>query len=634
MPSSLSERSTHAKLLFIIAAGILILKAFYLQVWDDSYSMIADATIKGEYTLYPARGAILDRNGHALVNNTPMYDLLVTYGQIDPQMDTMAFCNLLGISKDYFEKTLDKNWKSIRWDKRVPFLFLSKIAPEIYTRFEENLYRFPGFRGRLRSVRSYPYPYAAHVLGYINEVRPKQLKDSADVRDNQFVPTYSLGDFIGASGLEKQYEYYLRGKKGVRHVLKNNRGKEVGKYQKGKLDIPPEAGENLYTTLDIELQKYAEELMQNKSGSIVAIEPSTGEILTMVSAPTYDPALLALGKGRGKAYARLSTDKNKPFINRAIYSTYPPGSLFKPIVALIGLQEHTLLPDRRVECNGGFYYNGIRYTGCHFHPTCTSVSMGLQHSCNAYFVTVFREIIDQYSYTSANKGLDKFNSYLDQFGLGRRLGLDFPGEKRGSYPTSKYFDEVYKKEKRWYSFWIRSLGIGQGELLLTNIQMANLAAIIANRGHYYTPHLVKQRINEDGETNIMNAFTEPHNIGIDKAYYTPVIDGMELAVRSGTAVAASVWGIDICGKTGTAENTQGSKKDHSIFMAFAPKDDPKIAIVVYVENAGFGGTYAAPIASLLIEKYLKGEISPQRKWLEKRMLNAVLIDTTTVIPAE
>lgn len=627
-----SERSFNVKMLFIIAAGILIAKAFYLQVWDDSYSMIADATIKGEHTLYPARGAILDRNGNALVNNTPMYDLLVTYAQIDPKMDTTAFCSLLGVSKAYFEKTLDKNWKSIRWDKRVPFLFLTKIPPEIYSRFAENIYRFPGFSGQLRSVRSYPYPYAAHVLGYINEVSTRELKDSSEVMDNRFVSTYSLGDYIGVSGLEKQYEYFLRGKKGVEHILKNNRGKEVGKYQNGKLDIPAEAGEDLLTTLDIELQKYAEELMQNKAGSIVAIEPSTGEILTMVSAPTYDPGLLALGKKRGEAYAKLSTDKNKPFINRSISATYPPGSLFKPVVALIGLQEQTLVPDRTILCDGGFYYKGVKYTGCHNHPTCFNVSMALEHSCNTYFVTAFREIVDQYSYTTPGKGLDKFNTYLSEFGIGRRLGLDFPGEKRGFYPTARYFDEVYKKESRWYSIWIRSLGIGQGELLLTNIQMANLAAIIANRGYYYTPHLVKERRSEDGTIHKIKIFSEPHQIGIDKAYYSPVIDGMELAVRSGTAVGAAVWGIDICGKTGTAENNQGSKKDHSIFFAFAPKDDPKIAIAVYVENAGFGGTYAAPIASLVIEKYLRGEISPERKWLERRMLNSVLLDTTTVAP--
>ncbi len=617
MIGNLQERQYYIQAMFVIAAVILIGRALYLQVIDDTYQRRADAVSTGSRILYPSRGGIYDRHGKLLVNNDPMYDLLVTYNQLDPQMDTSKFCHLLNIDIAYFEKAINKDWSSPRFNKRVPFVFMTNISPKQYTRFQECLYEFPGFYVQQRIVRSYPFPVAAHVLGNIREVNAQEVKDSADI--------YKPGDYIGASGLERYNEYYLRGQKGVRRILKNSMGREVDSYQDGALDVNPQSGYNLQTTLDVDLQIYAEKLMQNKAGSIVALDPKTGEILTMVSAPSYDPNVLSIGRTRGAAFDTLRLDPSKPFINRATSAQYPPGSLFKSLVALVGMQEGLLNPNRTISCNMGYYYNGQLLTGCHNHPTCTSVSMAIQHSCNAYFVTVYREIIDQYGYLTPRKGLREFNNYLDKFGLGRRLGLDFPGEKSGNYPTVEYFDKVYEKETNWYSIWLRSMGIGQGELLMTNIQMANLAAIIANRGYYYTPHLVNRIKDEDG--NIVEERTfERNEVGIEKVHFDPVIDGMQKAVMGGTAVNAYIWDLPICGKTGTAENNQGSGKDHSIFFAFAPKDDPKIAIAVYIENSGFGGTYAAPIASLIIEKYIRGEISSNRKWLEQRMLDAVLVE--------
>lgn len=612
------DRQIFIRALFGLAALVLIVRALDLQVIDDTYSKRADAVSTGSRVLYPSRGGIYDRNEKLIVNNNPMYDLLVTYNQVDQNMDTAKFCSLLEIDKEYFLKTINKNWKSNRYSKTSPFVFLTNITPEIYTRFQESLYEFPGFYAQKRIIRSYPYPYGAHTLGNIREVNAKEVKDSSD--------TYKPGDYIGSGGLERYNEFYLRGTKGVRRILKNSMGREVASYQDGALDEVPVSGLNIKTSLDIDLQAYAEQLMQNKAGSVVALDPNTGEILTMVSAPSFDPNVLSIGKNRGAAFDTLRLDPNKPFINRATSAQYPPGSLFKSVVALIAMQEGLLNPNRTILCNLGYHYNGQLLTGCHPHPTCTNVGMAIQHSCNAYFVTTYREILDQFGYITPKKGLDRFNEYLDRFGMGKRLGIDFPGEKKGNFPTSDYFDKVYDAEGRWYSIWLRSMGIGQGELLMTNIQMANLAAIIANRGHFYTPHFVNEI--KDAQGNIIEERVfEKNEVGVDEVHFKPVIDGMEKAVMGGTAVNAYIWDLPICGKTGTAENNQGSKKDHSIFFAFAPKDDPKIAIAVYIENSGFGGTYAAPIASLIIEKYIRGEIvGPYRQFLEQRMLDAVLLD--------
>ncbi|MDX1666913.1 MAG: penicillin-binding transpeptidase domain-containing protein, partial [Saprospiraceae bacterium] len=548
-----------------------------------------------------------------LVYNDPLYDLMVTYNQLDPDMDTLKFCNLLGISREYFENALDKNWRSGRYSKSVPFVFYSKIPAETFAYVQESLYDFPGFYPQLRNVRGYPHHNAAHVLGYIREVNASELEEQGDF--------YSSGDYIGATGLEKTYEQALRGKKGVRYVLRDNLGREVGTYKDGSLDSLAESGRDLISTIDLDLQRYGEELMKNKKGSIVAIAPSTGEVLAMISTPTYDPNRLTISQQRAEVYRQLLSDSLKPFFNRAVSAQYPPGSLFKPVVALIAMQEEVLNPGRTMKCPGAYYANEMRLTGCHDHPTCYNVSQAIQYSCNAYFVTVFRDVVDKFGFYNPQEGLDRFNDYLDDFGIGTTLGIDFPVEEDGNYPTSDYFDKWYEDQK-WNSIWIRSLGIGQGELLMTNLQMANLAAIIANRGFYYPPHLLRGF--KDSDYEIADRFRQKRQVAIDSSYYEPVVEGMARVVTAGTARLANIWDIPVCGKTGTAENPHG--EDHSIFFGFAPRDNPQIAVAVYVENGGWGGSYAAPIASLMMEQYIRGSILDSRKWLEQRMVDADLLE--------
>ncbi len=590
----------------------------HLQLFNEKYSTRADADAIDEYTIYPARGIIMDRNQELLVYNVPMYDLMVTYNQLDENMDTTAFCELLGIDREFFEKQLDKNWRDPRYSRSVPFPFMTNVLAEDLAALEERLYEFPGFSPRLRHARGYKHEVAPHVLGYIREV------DKNDIEKGE--GAYAPRDYIGKSGLELFYEPDLRGEKGSSMVLKDNLGREVGAYKGGDYDKPAISGKNLITTLDLELQKYGEELMQGKLGSIVALDPKTGGVLAMVSAPTYNPNLLSIGYNANNPYGKLSMDETKPLFDRSVMAQYPPGSLFKPIVALIGMQTGELDPNRTISCSGAYYFNGMRLTGCHGHPTCFNVQSAIQHSCNAYFVTVFRDIVDgPGTFRNPEKGLDIFNSYLDKFGLGSKLGIDLPREKPGFFPTSKWYSDYFNRQQegqRWNSLWIRSLGIGQGELLTTNLQLANLAAIIGNRGYYITPHLAKNWEN-DG-TSLPPGYIERKEVGIDPQHFEVVVDGMERVVLAGTAQIAQIPGIPVCGKTGTAENPLG--KDHSIFFAFAPKDDPQIAIAVYVQNAGFGSTFAAPIASLMIEKAINGEISEGRKWLEDRMKKANLIE--------
>lgn len=617
--ANIRERQLVIRALFAVAALLLIIKAMHLQLIDSSFKSRANAAGIDEFTVYPARGVMYDRNGKLLVHNNPMYDLLVTYNQIDSLMDVDKFCRLLNITREDYEQALDKDWKSGRYSKSVPFVFKSKISAETFARFQESLYEFPGFVVQLRNARSYPHAFGAHLLGYIREVNKREVDKSDGV--------YVSGDYIGASGLEKQYEAQLKGKKGVKYLLKDNLGREMGAFKNGELDEDPESGKDLVTTIDLELQAYGETLMVNKIGSIVAIQPSTGEILAMISSPYYDPNLLTIdNQNRGKSYSQLNSDPQKPLLDRSVLAQYPPGSIFKTIVALVGLQEGVLSIDRGVSCRGGYFLGGQKLTGCHNHIYCGNVETAIQHSCNAYFVTVYREQIDRFGANNPSKGLDLFNTYLDKFGLGRPLGVDIPGERPGNIPTSEDYKKLYKREQgRWKSIWIRSLGIGQGELLVTNLQLANLAAIMANRGYYITPHLVRSFRNADGEEERIEEFREKHYVGIDQKHFVPVVNGMEKVVIAGTARSAYIPDIPICGKTGTAENNQGSGKDHSVFFAFAPKDNPQIAIAVYVENSGWGGSYAAPIASLMIEKYLKRSIRPERAFLEKRMVDANLI---------
>ncbi len=618
-PNKYEHRQRVIQGVFILAGLALAGKALQLQVIDATFKSRADSSIVEEKVIYPARGLMFDRNGKLLVYNEPLYDLMVTYDQVDLEMDVEKFCALLDLNRKEFEELLNKDWRSPQYSKSVPFLFLGKLSPEKIAVFEENSYDFPGFFIQPRSIRGYPQAVGAHLLGYIREVNRTEIRENPEF--------YSRGDYIGDSGLEKANEPYLRGVKGKKYVLKDNIGREVGTYKNGELDIPAVSGMDLLTSIDYDLQAYGEQLMHNKAGSIIAIEPETGEILAMVSAPSYDPAMLSIGPNRGKAYSALINDPNQPFFDRAVMAQYPPGSLFKPLVALVAMQEGLLDPQRSITCTGAYYFQGQAMTGCHDHPPCTSVEAAIQYSCNTYFVTIFREIIDQFGWNNPDQGLDTFNAYLDEFGIGSALGIDFPREKSGNYPGSDYFtNKVYKNEQQWYSLWIRSLGIGQGELLMTNLQMANLAAAIGNKGYYYTPHMVRQMKSESGDTIASEHEIRRIETSVQAGFFDPVIKGMEKVVTSGTAKLAYVPGLDICGKTGTAENNQRSKEDHSIFFGFAPRDNPKIAIAVYIENAGWGGSYAAPVASLMIEKYLNGKISPARKYLEQRMIEAGFLE--------
>ena len=601
---------------FAVAGLLLAARAFQLQVVDDTYRIQAQAVAMNKQTLYPARGLIFDRNEKLLINNAPVYDLMVTYNQIREGMDTTKFCDLLGITETSFKERLNKDFRNdMRYSKITPFVFMSTISPEMYARFQESMYEFPGFFVQIRNIRNYPVNAAAHVLGYITEVTQEDIDNSEG--------QYKLRDYIGASGLEKWYEKELRGEKGVAFVLKDNMGRDIGKFNNGDDDEFPESGLDLITTLDIDLQEYVEELMQNKVGGVVAIEPKTGEILAFASAPSYDPALMVIGGDRGRAFSKLQQDSLKPLFNRAIMAEYPPGSIFKPVVGLIGMQEAVIQPETGMPCPGYYQVSSRDVRKCRGHAYPGNVGTALQWSCNSYFFQTFRQIIDKHGYYEPQLGLTDFLGHLNRMGLGRKLGVDFPGEKSGNAPSVADYDRTYPKNLGgWKSPTIISLGIGQGEMQLTTLQMANLAAIIANDGHYYTPHFLKSFKHKDSVSQKPMQYRQRFNTQIAPYLYTSIQEGMQKVVTAGTARSAWISDVSVAGKTGTVQNPFG--EDHSTFIAFAPVENPKIAIAVYVENAGGGGRHAAPIASLAIEKYMKGEISPQRKWLEQRTLETDL----------
>jgi penicillin-binding protein 2 len=445
----------------------------------------------------------------------------------------------------------------------------------------------------------------------MSEVDQKKIDESDGL--------YAPGDYAGATGVERYYEELLRGSKGSSYVLKDNLGREIESLDEGRHDSVAISGDNLILTLDHVLQEYGEQLLQNKRGSIVAIEPSTGEILCILSSPAYDPNELSISRSRGEAFAKLEQDTLKPLFDRSVQAMYPPGSIFKPILALIAMQDGLLRADRTIYC-GGAYYSGSLRRGCHGHPTPHNVAAAIQYSCNTYFFTVYKEFIDQAGYTLPEIGLRKLNGHLNQFGLGRKISVDLPSEKPGNLPGPEYFDKVYEG-KPWRSPYILSMAIGQGELQLTTLQMAHAAAIIANEGTYTEPHILRSRVPPGGVPQ--SEYFPRKRVDIDYRHFGPVIEGMSGAVRAGTATLAFNPQFEVCGKTGTSENPHG--EDHSVFFGFAPRDKPKIAIAVYIENAGWGGSYATPIAGLMIEKYLKGEILESRKWLEQRMLEADMI---------
>lgn len=590
---------------------IYLFRLFSIQVGDDKYKESAESNAFVKRVIYPARGLIYDRNGKLVVFNKPAYDVMIIPKDVK-DFDTVALCSALEITRD----ELKEKWEEMKNPRKnpgysayTPQKLISHLSQESYGRLQEKLYLFPGFFIQKRAVREYSYHTAGNVLGNIREV------SANDIKDDHY---YRRGDYTGDLGIEKSYENALRGTKGVEILMKDALGRIKGRYEDGIHDIAPKSGHNLTLSLDIDLQEYGEKLMKGKIGAIVAIEPSTGEILCLVSSPSYDPALL-VGKERGKNYGLLKDDEAKPLFDRALQGAYPPGSTFKPTQGLIFLQEGIINLSTAYPCYHG-YVNGLR-VGCHGHASPISLKPALQTSCNAYFCWGFKNMIDKRG-TKVVDQFEKWKNYLVEMGYGYRLGVDLPSENRGFIPNAEYYSK--RKGAKWGANSVISVSIGQGEVLATPLQIANLSATIANRGYFYTPHVVK----EIADSVIDPKYKEKRQPHIDKKYYEDVAEGMRMAVLGGTCRTANLPDIEVCGKTGTAQNPHG--KDHSVFMGFAPYRNPKIAVAVYVENAGFGATYGVPIGSLIIEKYLNGEISQARKGLEERMMNSNTIISSGV----
>lgn len=594
-------------IIFFVAGMLaLVIRLFIIQIVKDTYRLSAENNVLRYVTQYPARGLIYDREGRLIVSNKAAYDIMVIPSQTSA-IDTTEFCSLLNISREVFQRQMRA---AINYSRRAPSVFLKQISDETYARFQEKMFLYPGFYVQPRTLRKYSKPVAAHILGYVSEV------DEGIIKKN---PYYKPGDYIGKSGIEEAYESDLRGRRGVKIYLVDVFSRIKGSYADGKLDTVAIQGADITSTIDYELQEYGELLMRNKRGSIVAIEPSTGEVLTLVSAPDYDPGLL-VGRIRSENFARLQADTVfQPLFNRALMASYPPGSTFKPINGLIGLQEGVITQDTRFGCDHGYLF-----VGCHVHSSPLDLPEAVANSCNSYFCQTYRRVLENRKYGSVEEAFNHWRDYLLQFGFGSRLGTDFVNELAGFVPSTAYFDRFHGKNK-WKALTVISMAIGQGEIGTTPLQMANMTAAIANRGYYYTPHIVKA-IGSGGE--IDKRFTTRHEISIDTANFESIITGMEGAIGAipgATARIAAIKGITVCGKTGTAQNPHG--KDHSVFIAFAPKDNPKIAIAVYVENAGFGSTYAAPVASLMIEKYLRDSVS--NKVMEQRILDLNLEENIT-----
>ena len=595
-----SKRKYLVITIFIVAGLVFILRLFSLQVLDSKYKVSATNNVLRENVQFPARGLIYDRNGTLMVFNKPAYDLLVTPREVE-KFDTVAFCKLLEISK---EDLIAGIQKAKDYSSFKPSILIKQIPPESFAYLQEQLYKFKGFHTQSRTLREYFHPSAAHVLGYVSEV------NDADIERDIY---YKSGDYIGASGIERTYEKQLRGIKGVKKQLVDVHNRIKGSYLDGTEDIPAEIGNNIITTLDADLQRYAEELFVNKKGAMVAIEPETGEVLAMVSAPTYDPGLL-VGRIRGANYNILSEDPLKPLFNRAIQAKYPPGSTFKIINTLIGLETGSINTNTRFACNGKAS-TPIRCTHSHVSPG--NVVDAIRESCNPFLWNTFRSII--YKFKSVAEGFNMWRSYVESFGIGRILSTDFPNALAGDLPTEEMYSKLYGKG-RWNPLTIRSLAIGQGELGATPLQMANVAAVVANRGYYYPPHLVREIRND----TVPADFRKKVYTKISPENFEPIITGMEQLLKGNLSYTSAVPGVVMCGKTGTVQNNQGS--DHSVFTAFAPKDNPKIAIFVYVENGVWGSRYAAPMAGLMVEKYLNDTISAQKKAIEQRMIEANLLN--------
>lgn len=596
-----------------IVVIIFLIRLFNLQVSDNTYKENAESNAFFRKVLYPARGLVYDRKGRLVVFNQPAYDVMLIPKDVGNKFDTLGLCKVLNISKEEFTrywKEMKNPRKNPGYSAYTPQKLMSHLSQEDYGRLQEKLYLFPGFYVQKRNVREYATHAAANILGNIREV------NATDVEHDRY---YRSGDYTGDLGIEKSYEKHLRGIKGAEILMKDALGRIKGKYEDGIHDVAPVSGRDLTLSIDMDLQEYGERLMQGKIGAIVAIEPSTGEILCMVSAPTYDPSLL-VGSERGRNYAALVKDRLKPLFDRALQGVYPPGSTFKPTQGLIFLQEGTITPATMYPCYHG-YVNGLRL-GCHSHGSPIALKPAIATSCNAYFCWGFKNFIDKRGSTPSIQ-FEKWKNYMVEMGYGYRLGVDLPSESRGFIPNPEFYSKSFRG-RNWSANSIISVSIGQGEVLATPLQIANLASTIANRGWYYTPHIVK----EISDTVIDRNYRLKRTPSIKQDYYEQIAEGMRMAVIGGTCRLASIDGIEVCGKTGTAQNPHG--KDHSAFMGFAPYKNPKIAVAVYVENAGFGATYGVPIGTLIIEKYLKGTISPEKKYLEERMLNSNTILTSGV----
>ena len=604
------DRSNKLKIGLGVAVAIILSRLFIIQIVDEKYKIDASNNSMVYSIIYPPRGIIDDRNGKILVGNKIAYDLLVTPKEVEA-FDTLALCEALDISPEFVRGKMKEYYRDRRRIGYQSVVMLKQMTPERYMKFAEIAYKFPGFRGQARSIREYPYNAGGNLLGYVSEV------DQDFIRKHE---GYSAGDYAGKTGIEATCEPYLKGEKGYNIYLRNSHNKIEGSYRDGEMDKEAVPGKNITTTIDAELQHYGQMLMQNKVGSLVAIEPSTGEILTLVSSPGIDVDMLA---DIGSHYNEILANPYKPMFNRAVQSAYPPGSVFKLVNGLIGLQEGVFTPETEYPCRMGYFF-GRNKLGCHDHRSPLDFEESIMMSCNAYYCYVLRGILENDKYASVAEALDAWNRYVESFGFGRKLGSDFPSELGGFIPDSKYYDRVYG-EGRWKATNVISLSIGQGEIGCTPLHLANLCATIANRGFYYIPHLIK----DSEEVSIDGKYKERQYTLVDTSYFPEVIEGMYRAVNSGygsggTATIAAVDGLEICGKTGTAQNPRGD--DNSVFICFAPKDNPRIAVAAYVENGSFGARWAAPIASLLVEKYLEGDIRENRKALEKRILDGNLMD--------
>jgi penicillin-binding protein 2 len=620
MPVFNQSRSRIIRLIFLVAFLVIIIRLFFLQVVSSDFERLAMDNAVFPKIIYPERGIIYDRKGKAILNNTRMYDLMVTPAEVK-NFDTIAFCRLMELDTAQFRVRIRE--ASFKNTRVRPSVFASILTPQMQARFEENSWRFPGFALVERPVRTYPYNTAAHILGYINEADPADIERSGNY--------YRQGDYIGKSGLESAYEKVLMGQRGVQYIIKDNLNRLVGKYKDGILDTVAIAGRGVRTYLDVELQQLAEKLMSNKVGAVVAIDPKTGGILAMTSGPTFDPNELT-GPDKNKNYSRLVLDVAGPLLNRAIKGRYPPGSTYKPVAALVALDEGVITPASGISCGGAYY-------GCNRPVRCTeswgghaaNLRLAIAWSCNSFFSNTFRLTVDNPRYRNPRTGLTKWKEYMSAFDLGHRTGIDLPSEDGGNVPDTAAYDKEYNGS--WNSCTMVTIGIGQDKLLVTPLQMANSICIVANKGYYYTPHFVEKIDGETKEDTLLNRYRKKHEVltHISDTAYEAVIGGMQDVVENGTARIAKIPGINICAKTGTAENyriidrKRVQLKDNSMFICFAPRENPKIAIAVVVENAGFGATWAGPIARILMEKYLNDSLQTKSKADLERISTANLM---------